>query len=235
MAKVVPRPRLAALGTVIAVTALLLYAVTPRGVIDLSIGVALGVGVGLVLPAGRITDRRVLALVGLGAVSALVSLRVTAVLTAVSAIVNVASHRGTRAKVGRRNLAIVSAGSVLCAGLVLWVAGNDPTVQWFGHIVTHGDRTDNRVALTFDDGPDDPFSLEVSRVLDERGAKGTFFEVGKAIDARPEIARALKTNTELAEALEIRGTPGFVIGNEIVPGAIDLATLKQMIANARRK
>jgi protein-disulfide isomerase len=53
--------------------------------------------------------------------------------------------------------------------------------------------------------------------------------------ASPEIARALKANTELAEALEIRGTPGLVIGNEIVPGAIDLATLKQMIATARRK
>jgi protein-disulfide isomerase len=53
--------------------------------------------------------------------------------------------------------------------------------------------------------------------------------------ASPEIARALKANTELAEALDIRGTPGFVIGNEIVPGAIDLATLKQMIATARRK
>jgi len=53
--------------------------------------------------------------------------------------------------------------------------------------------------------------------------------------ASPEIARALKANTELAEALDIRGTPGFVIGNEIVPGALDLTTLKQMIANARRK
>jgi protein-disulfide isomerase len=53
--------------------------------------------------------------------------------------------------------------------------------------------------------------------------------------ASPEIARALKANTELAEALDIRGTPGFVIGNEIVPGAIDLSTLKQMIATARRK
>jgi protein-disulfide isomerase len=53
--------------------------------------------------------------------------------------------------------------------------------------------------------------------------------------ASPEVARALKANTELAEALDIRGTPGFVIGNEIVPGALDLTTLKQMIANARRK
>src|SRR2546429_186661 len=83
----------------------------------------------------------------------------------------------------------VTAGSVLSVGLGLWVAANDPTVQWFGHIVTHGDRHDQRVALTFDDGPDDPFSLQISHVLDEHGVKGTFFEVGKAIKARPEIVR----------------------------------------------
>ena len=51
----------------------------------------------------------------------------------------------------------------------------------------------------------------------------------------PEIGRALKANSELADALDIRGTPGFVIGNEIVPGAIDLASLKQLIATARKK
>lgn len=51
----------------------------------------------------------------------------------------------------------------------------------------------------------------------------------------PEVARALKANTELAEALDIHGTPGFVIGDEIVPGAIDLGSLKQLIATARKK
>jgi protein-disulfide isomerase len=53
--------------------------------------------------------------------------------------------------------------------------------------------------------------------------------------AAPEISRALKANSELADALDIRGTPGFVVGNEIVPGAIDLASLKQLIATARKK
>ena len=53
--------------------------------------------------------------------------------------------------------------------------------------------------------------------------------------AAPEIGRALKANTELAEALDIHGTPGFVIGDEIVPGAVDLASLKEMIASARKK
>jgi protein-disulfide isomerase len=53
--------------------------------------------------------------------------------------------------------------------------------------------------------------------------------------ASPEIARALKANSDLAKALDISGTPAFVIGDEIVPGAIDLASLKQMIATARKK
>jgi protein-disulfide isomerase len=52
--------------------------------------------------------------------------------------------------------------------------------------------------------------------------------------AAPEIDRALKANIKLAEALEIHGTPGFVIGDEIVPGAVSLETLKQLIDAARK-
>jgi len=50
----------------------------------------------------------------------------------------------------------------------------------------------------------------------------------------PEIERAIKSNLALADALNIRGTPGFIIGNRIVPGALDLETLKDMIADARK-
>jgi protein-disulfide isomerase len=53
--------------------------------------------------------------------------------------------------------------------------------------------------------------------------------------AAPDIDRMLKANLNLAEALDIRGTPGFVIGDEIVPGAIGLDALKQLIEGARRK
>lgn len=52
--------------------------------------------------------------------------------------------------------------------------------------------------------------------------------------AGPEIGRMLKDNSNLAEALQIHGTPGFVVGNQIVPGAVDLPTLKDMIADARQ-
>jgi protein-disulfide isomerase len=53
--------------------------------------------------------------------------------------------------------------------------------------------------------------------------------------ADPEIDRALGANRALAKALELRGTPGFVIGDHIVPGAIDLDALKTMVADARKQ
>jgi protein-disulfide isomerase len=52
--------------------------------------------------------------------------------------------------------------------------------------------------------------------------------------ATPEIDRAVKANLALANALDIRGTPGFIIGEHIVPGAIDLDALKNLVADARR-
>jgi protein-disulfide isomerase len=51
----------------------------------------------------------------------------------------------------------------------------------------------------------------------------------------PEIERALNANRSLAKALEIRGTPGFIIGDRIIPGAIDLDALKTMVADARKQ
>jgi peptidoglycan/xylan/chitin deacetylase (PgdA/CDA1 family) len=191
LARLVPRPRLALLGAVLGITALTLYAVTPRGVLDLSIGIVLGIAIGLVVPDERLWHRTSLIAIAVGVATAFVSVRLTAVVIVATAAVNIARHRGERARVGRRAIAIVAAGAVFATGLVLWVGANDPTVQWFGHVTTHGNRSDNRVALTFDDGPDDPYTLQISGLLDERGVKGTFFEVGKAIDARPDITQAL--------------------------------------------
>ena len=51
----------------------------------------------------------------------------------------------------------------------------------------------------------------------------------------PKIDAILRRNFQLAEILEINGTPAFVIGDEIVPGAIDMQTLKGKIAEARSK
>lgn len=51
--------------------------------------------------------------------------------------------------------------------------------------------------------------------------------------ADPEIDRMLKANIALAEALGIRGTPAFVVGDEIVPGAISVDALRELIQIAR--
>jgi protein-disulfide isomerase len=53
--------------------------------------------------------------------------------------------------------------------------------------------------------------------------------------AAPQIDAVLKANHALAESLDITGTPGFVIGDQIVPGAIELSSLKELVMEARRK
>jgi protein-disulfide isomerase len=53
--------------------------------------------------------------------------------------------------------------------------------------------------------------------------------------ASPEIAQALKANLTLADALDIRGTPAFIIGDRVVPGAVDIDALKTMVADARKR
>jgi protein-disulfide isomerase len=53
--------------------------------------------------------------------------------------------------------------------------------------------------------------------------------------ASPELAQQIRKNLKLADALGIRGTPAFVIGDKVVPGAADIATLKSMVADAHNK
>lgn len=57
--------------------------------------------------------------------------------------------------------------------------------------ITSGPRAQRRVALTFDDGPNDPHTLRIADILDTYRVRGTFFVVGKAVIARPAIAREL--------------------------------------------
>lgn len=49
------------------------------------------------------------------------------------------------------------------------------------------------------------------------------------------IDAIIRKNYELAEALNINGTPSFIIGNQLVPGAADLDSLKSLVRKARRK
>ena len=51
---------------------------------------------------------------------------------------------------------------------------------------THGRRDQMKVALTFDDGPNPPRTDQVIEILNSRGARGTFFVLGKWVERWPE-------------------------------------------------
>jgi protein-disulfide isomerase len=77
--------------------------------------------------------------------------------------------------------------------------------------------------------------IDEAAVFKVAGSVGLDVERLKRDMTAPDIDRMLKANTNLASALDIRGTPGFVIGDEIVPGAISLDDLKHLIDAARGK
>jgi peptidoglycan/xylan/chitin deacetylase (PgdA/CDA1 family) len=202
-----PRLLLAVLGGLLVVVAG--WLLPQSDVSGTAVPLGLGVGVGVGLGGGALGDLRRRE----AAVGAAVGLAILAVLVAVDgvhgtawaglldgvAIVGVGVLARSRPHTGAP--ASVRAGATLAAvvtvGATFWVGANSPTVTWFGSQVSHGPRDGREVAITFDDGPDDPYTLEIARILDARGAKGTFFMVGKALDRRPDIARALREDGHL--------------------------------------
>ena len=66
-----------------------------------------------------------------------------------------------------------------------------PASQLYGRTLTHGSDP-NQMALTFDDGPNDPHTMHLLDVLARHNAKATFFLIGKYVRQRPEIARAIQ-------------------------------------------
>ena len=49
------------------------------------------------------------------------------------------------------------------------------------------------------------------------------------------IAAAIDRNLDLAQALRINGTPGFVVGDNVFLGALPMSTLQTLVDRARRK
>src|SRR3981189_1045767 len=75
-----------------------------------------------------------------------------------------------------------------------------PTGQWFGRTFTGLDRSSTQLALTYDDGPNDPHTLRLLETLAKQGVHATFFLIGRYVEQRPDIA------LELVNA-------GHVVGN----------------------
>ncbi len=76
--------------------------------------------------------------------------------------------------------------------------------------------------------------LSEDRVLDIAAKAGLDRDAVKKGMDDPRVAEALADNLGLGRVLGVNGTPAFVIGGELVPGAIDLDAMKERVAEARR-
>src|SRR5215467_13836134 len=75
-----------------------------------------------------------------------------------------------------------------------------PTGQWYGRTFTGLPRGTKQLALTYDDGPNDPHTLKLLEVLACHNVHATFFLIGNYVRQRPDIVREI-------------ATAGHVIGN----------------------
>ena len=151
-----------------------------------SIGHAVGPAVGGALNQAGGTAPALWLAGGLAAVAALI------------ALVPPVWARTPQIAVGRRPLRTVlafsakgglvfSLGFPVIAVYLAWQPGS----QLYGQMVTHGPRDRMEVAITFDDGPNDPWTLRIANTLNHYDVEGTFFTVGKNAESHPEIVRSL--------------------------------------------
>lgn len=83
--------------------------------------------------------------------------------------------------------------------------------------------------------------MQASGAADQASVLRLAAEIGldvtrlKAEMADPAIQSVLDRNLELARALRLSGTPGFVVGEEILRGSTDAATLRKLVDKARSK
>ena len=81
----------------------------------------------------------------------------------------------------------VAGASVLVAS-VDWFS-KVRSFQWCGRIASRIDTRERAVALTFDDGPNPPYTERVLSALARRGVRATFFLVGKQVVRFPDTVR----------------------------------------------
>ena len=94
------------------------------------------------------------------------------------------------------------AGGVVVAGLATWAGFESmwPTLHAYGRSFIGLEPGSRKLALTYDDGPNDPDTLRLIEVLARHEVKATFFVLGRFVAQKPEIVRAL-------------ASAGHVIGN----------------------
>jgi protein-disulfide isomerase len=81
-------------------------------------------------------------------------------------------------------------------------------------------------------GPGPANKARALAVAAELGLDGARLE---AEAARPEVGAILEESRKLARALGLRGTPSYVVGDNVLFGAVGVVSLREKIAAARQK
>lgn len=86
---------------------------------------------------------------------------------------------------------LVRAAAVAASvGVGSWSAFS-PRTQLFGSFPYCAETDERVVALTFDDGPNEPYTSQLLEVLDRRQVRATFFQVGRCAERFPSATRAV--------------------------------------------
>jgi peptidoglycan-N-acetylglucosamine deacetylase len=68
-----------------------------------------------------------------------------------------------------------------------------PSGQWYGRTFIGNPRLSPQLALTFDDGPNDPHTHHLLEILNKHKVHATFFLIGNYVKQRPDIVREVST------------------------------------------
>ncbi len=91
----------------------------------------------------------------------------------------------------RAAICAVALGFVTLAGFEAYEALEAPENQVFGTTLVSGAAAVGDVALTFDDGPNPPYTDRILDLLRAERVPATFFVVGRAVDAYPATVRRM--------------------------------------------
>jgi peptidoglycan-N-acetylglucosamine deacetylase len=81
-------------------------------------------------------------------------------------------------------------GALLACFVAYWVLMS-PYSQAFGRYPYRGNRRDRVVALTLDDGPNEPYTSQIADYLSSKQIRATFFQVGRCVERFPETTAKL--------------------------------------------
>jgi peptidoglycan/xylan/chitin deacetylase (PgdA/CDA1 family) len=88
-------------------------------------------------------------------------------------------------------LALASTGVATVAAVAAGYQSMAPTGQWYGRTFTGLPRGSRQIALTYDDGPNDPHTLRLLEVLAKHEVRATFFVIGRYVKQRLDIVREI--------------------------------------------